>query len=399
MSENVIIITKSRKRRAKKTVTELMMKLILSVLQNRKVENFPQNLDEETLKNLYALSTKHDIAHIVAFALEKNGLLNDEKARSAFSKQKMLAIFRREQLDFEENRIFALLEEEKIDFLPLKGAVIKNLYPESFMRTSCDIDVLIHEEDLEKAISAITEKLGYSDNGRHFHEHSLTSKSGAHLELHFTVIENIAKLDKVLERIWEFAHPVQKGAHRFEVVNEFLVFHTVAHMEYHFIAGGCGVRPFIDLWLMKNELDFSVEDLDSLLEESQSSEFYKNVNALTNVWFGIENHTELTAMMEEYILTGGVFGSRVNRVSADIHRKGSKKSYVISRIFMPKSELETIYPDLKKHPCLLPFYEVKRWFRLLKKKGMTNAKNEIKANKQRDGENDRTAEMFKELGL
>jgi hypothetical protein len=136
-----------------------------------------------------------------------------------------------------------------------------------------------------------------------------------------------------------------------------------------------------------------------LIETTKSVKFYENAKKLAEVWFFGKPHTELTEMMEEYILSGGVFGTKENRVSADIHRKGSRFKYIISRVFMPKNELQSIYPNLKKRPYLLPFYEVKRWFRLLKKKGIKNAKGEISANKNLNKETDRTAEMLSKLGL
>ena len=195
-------------------ISELMMKLVISVIDNKREVVLPESIDEETLKKLYTLSAKHDLAHIVALALEKNRILPESEAAKAFTKQKMIAIFRREQLDFEEKRIFDIFEENGIDFIPLKGAVVKNFYPESFMRTSCDIDILVHESDLETAIKLIAEKLNYNDGGRHYHEHSLISKSGVHLELHFNVTENIEKLDILLERIWDFAKPGEGLIHK-----------------------------------------------------------------------------------------------------------------------------------------------------------------------------------------
>ena len=375
------------------------MKLIITVVDGKIEVNLPESIGEEDLKKLYALSSKHDLAHIAAFALEKNGFLSDNEVSKAFSKQKMIAVFRREQLDFEEKRVFALLEESGIDFIPLKGAVIKNLYPESFMRTSCDIDVLVHKDDLETAIELISEQLNYQDGGRHYHEHSLISKNGVHLELHFNITENIEKLDVLLEHVWDFARPCDGFSHKHELCPEFLLFHNIAHMEYHFVAGGCGIRPFIDVLLIEEKVGYSKKDFYKLIETTKSVKFYENAKALSQVWFYGNAHSELTAMMEEYILIGGVFGNKQNRVSADIHRKGSRFNYLVSRVFMPKFELESIYPNLKKRPYLLPFYEIKRWFRLLKKKGLKNAKGEFLANKNLDTSKDRTPEMLNELGL
>ena len=33
---------------------------------------------------------------------------------------------------------------------------------------------------------------------------------------------------------------------------EYLIFHNVAHMSYHFSHGGLGVRPYIDLYLLRS---------------------------------------------------------------------------------------------------------------------------------------------------
>jgi hypothetical protein len=151
--------------------------------------------------------------------------------------------------------------------------------------------------------------------------------------------------------------------------------------------------------LIEGKAGYSKEAFYKLIEKTESVKFYESAKELSSVWFLNAPHSELTAMMEEYILSGGVFGTKENRVSADIHRKGSRFNYLVSRIFMPKAELQSIYPNLKKRPYLLPFYEVKRWFRLLKKKGLKNAKGEILANKNLDTEKDRTAEMLSELGL
>ena len=39
------------------------------------------------------------------------------------------------------------------------------------------------------------------------------------------------------------------------MTNEFFLFHCVAHMAYHFVlGGGCGIRPMIDLYVMKQKL-------------------------------------------------------------------------------------------------------------------------------------------------
>lgn len=377
-----------------KETARLMMNLIGAEIKPQKSYAFPNALNEDSLKALYALSSKHDLCHIVAAALEKRGLLPKEsEIGKAFGKQKLLAIYRREQINGEEAKICRLLEESGIDHLPLKGAVIRALYPEEWMRTSCDIDILVKETCLEEAIKVITEKLSYSDLGRDFHDHRLRSRNGVHLELHFSVAENDERLDRVLNRVWDNAFPVD-GSCRFALNNEFLMFHSTAHAQFHFLSGGCGVRQLMDLWIMEDSLDYSKEKLDSLLAESGSERFFRGLNDLIAVWFEGADHSSLTLRLERYILTGGAFGTKSNLASARQTKKGGKAKYVLSRIFMPKKDLKVKYPRLAKYPVLLPYYQVRRWFGLLGKKGIANAKDEFSAKN-----NTETELMLKALGL
>ncbi len=341
--------------------------------------NLPQNLSEEEINVLYNLSKKHDLAHILASALEKRGFLANSPIGKCFSKQKFLAVYRREQLDFAEEKVCNLLEEAHIDYIPLKGAVMKKLYPESWMRTSSDIDILIKPQHRNTAISLITEKLSFSVDTDGERDCSLISKSGMNLELHFAITCNDEKLDRVLERVWDFAY--SESGHIFKLKDEFFIAYHVAHMQLHFVEGGCGVRPFIDLWLYKPYWDKCENQVIALLEETESVDFYNGVKSLCNVWFDGCEHTELTETMEQFILSGGVYGTRENLGATGKHKNGNSFKYLLNRIFMPKNRLRLVYPKIDKYPILIPFYQVKRWFSLLDKDVRKSAKNELSGNK------------------
>ncbi len=369
--------------------SELMTSMIATAVG--KTQYTHGSIDETEAKRLLALSSKHDVAHIVAAVIDSESLLpKDSEIKKAFYKHKLAAIYRREQLNREEERICEVLSNAGIDFMALKGAVIRKLYPEEWMRSSCDIDILVKESELEKAIGQIVEKLGYADLGRDFHDHHLKSSNGVHLELHFSIAEKDERLDSVLNRVWQYA--VCESGHRYKLTNEFLIFQTIAHAQYHFLSGGCGVRPLIDLWLLESKLDFSQEELCALLTESGSNRFYNALKTLISVWFDGQTHSELTMKIERYILSGGVFGTKANRAATGKYQKGGKAKYIVSRIFLPKSDLVIAYPKLKDHPARLPYYEVKRWFSLLSKQKLSDAKSEFDSNED-------ISEMLKELGF
>ena len=73
------------------------------------------------------------------------------------------------------------------------------------MRTSCDIDVLVHREDLEKVISYLIHNKHYVEKERATHDVSLFTQTGIHVEIHFDLIEEgrAENAIDVLQSVWE----------------------------------------------------------------------------------------------------------------------------------------------------------------------------------------------------
>ena len=358
-----------------------------------------ENFTEDDAKRLYCLSSYHDVAHIVGNALIKNALIGEGDAKERFGKEVFKAVYRYEKMQFEYGEICRLLEERKIPFVPLKGAVIRKFYPEEWMRTSCDIDVLVKEEDEKRATDALTESLGYTFRSRNYHDVSLMSENGVHLELHFSIKEHIDKLDAVLGRAWDYAAPVKDGGYEYAFTEEFFIFHQYSHAAYHFLSGGCGVKPVLDVFVMKN--DSRDEDkLSELLNEAGIGIFADKLNMLANAWFGGGEYDSVTEEMEKYLISGGVYGNEVNYTAASRAKKNSKAGHIASRIWLQYRDLVVQYPALEGKRILQPFYEIRRWFRLFKRSTLKRSVNELKINREMSEEKVNAAgKMLKELGL
>ncbi len=377
------------------TTRSIMTRLICHLLPDAQQYETIESLNDDLLSKLYEMSAKQDLAHLVAASLEKKGLLPKNQIGKAFEKQKMLSILRREQQNYEEKRICDLLEEERIDYILLKGAVIKRFYPEEWMRTSCDIDILIKPEQTEKAIKALTERFGYIHDRAGNRDHSLIAKNRVNLELHYSLLSVDYRLNPLLLRAWEFAEAKEQG-YEYAFTNEFFLYHTVAHAQYHFVEGGCGARCILDLWLLLRDLEYSEEKLFSLLDESGSRKFFLGLKELGKVWFEGLPHNESTLLLEEYILNGGMFGSRYNLGSTGMHKGGNNWfKYLWSRIYYPREKLEKVYYDLKEKPWLFPVYQVRRWFNIFKKENRMGVYEELKGRAKGDS----TAKLMEYLGI
>ena len=379
-------------------IIRAMMDLIASEVCGKEIDKSQYTLTDEELVKLYKLSKSHDLAHLVGDALIKNDLIEDGEIKTKFQKQMMLAVYRYEKINYELGRLRETLNEAKIPFIPLKGSVLRRYYPEPWMRTSCDIDVLVHEEAVDQAAQTIVEKLGYTYEKKQYHDISLMSDGGVHLELHHSIKENKANIDALLSECWDYAAPSDDYECCF--TNEFFYFHQIAHASYHFLHGGCGVRPILDLYLLQRKMLFDSTVLDEMLEKSGIKKFFDAAKALSEVWFGGSEHCDVTRRMEDYLLRGGVYGSTANSMAVGQQKEKGRLGYIINRIWLPYELLCITYPRLKGRKYLQFFYEIKRWLRIFNLEARKHKKRDLGAIKNLSAKHKSDVNcMLNELGL
>ncbi len=357
-------------------------------------------LNDETLLKLFELSKFYDLAHLVGNALNKKGLLlENSEIKNQYLKEVYIAVTRHEQRANEYAKICSALSKAKIPFIPLKGIIIQNIYPQPWMRTSCDIDVLVEISNLDVAVETLKKELNYTCSLISRHDAQLYSPSGVHLELHFTLTggDTTPQQKAVFENVWAFDENSQ--SYERKMSNEHFYGYFLLHMAIHLKEGGCGIRPFLDVYLMQQKCGFDKQKCESVLKQMGLLTFSKAVEHLSKVWLSNEEYTELDSELASFALAGGLYGTIKNRVLVKTE-KGGKFRYILSRIFIPYKELTIMYPRLKKCPILLPFYEVKRWFNLLSKDKRIKAKYELKTTiNQTDKSSKRVKKLLKDLEI
>lgn len=363
-------------------------------------ENLIAQITPEMEGKLYQISSKQDLAHIVAVVLQKHNLLGEDSLSKRYSQALYMAVMRYENIQYELEQICELFETEQIVHIPLKGSVIRKFYAEPWLRTSCDIDILIQPEDLDEACQLLASRLNYREESRDYKDVSLFSPSGVHLELHFMIQEHNETLDKVLKQVWEYVHPMEIGQYRYVMTPEFFLLHIFAHMAYHFSGGGCGVRTFIDVWLLTKHLKYDETILKDLCQACGIWEFAIAVRRLANIWFDDGEYDELSKELERYVFGGGVYGTKETSMIAKKTRTPGRVKFIMQRLFMPYVDLSILYPLLKKVPILYPYYTVVRWCKVFKEDVFKRVTQEAKLNG--DIRKEQVAELktlFVKLGL
>ena len=318
-------------------IARAMMDLIACEVCGKEPDRTQLQLSDEELAGLYRLSKFHDLAHLVGDALIKNDLIRDGEIKSGFEKQMMMAVYRYERIRYELEQIRQTLSNAGIPFLPLKGSVIRQYYPEPWMRTSCDIDVLVREADLSPAADALVTQLGYRAESKHTHDISLYSAGGVHLELHYLLAESSAKCDEdpILNAVWDRCNPDPGCPYCYRMPDALFYYYHIAHMAKHFQNGGCGVRPLLDIWVLNHRCLADYDARNELLREGGFDTFAAYAETLSQVWFEWAEGNAVTERMERYLLGGGVYGTLEKKVSVQQIKRGGKIRYAISRIWLP----------------------------------------------------------------
>lgn len=358
------------------------------------------SLDRESWEKIYKLSKKHDLAHLIGYALKGSENKIDEDIQKAFEQAMNMAAFRYVKISYDLETISNALEKAQIRFIPLKGSVIRKYYKEPWLRTSCDIDVLVKEKDADNAAEYLQTRLQYRCEEKWQHDISLFSPSNVHVELHFKLLDSDFKQVKELIDVWSGDEISLLSDSEYQMSKELFLLYHIYHMAKHFIHGGCGIKPFIDLWIIKNKVGFDEEKAQKMLQESGLLAFFERSTDLVNVWFEGKEHSEITQEMEDYVLQGGVYGTLEQHIAMSQNKKGGKFRHLMGRIFFPYKSMVIYYPSLKKCPILFPFYQVRRWFRILFCGGRKAAMNEIKLNQSISEEKKQAAKrLIDELGL
>lgn len=318
--------------------------------------------DIKRVELLYELSEMHDMAHIVCLALKNIGVWGTEEVYKRFQRQQTLAVYRCEQQQHEYQRIKNAFETAKICYMPLKGVRIRPLYPEVWMRTSSDVDILLKEKDKTEAEELLMNNLGYTLKSRFKGETTLYNKDGFCVELHH--VFGMSRIEEYSSDVWEKVKTADE-THQVLMDDDMFFCHIVSHTVKHIVGNGCGIKPFIDIYLLEQKLALDFDKINAMLQKKNLLKAYNTLHKTVQVWFDGAESDKVIDILRKHVLMGGAYGNRVTGTNMRHRHSGGNFKYVLSLFLPGREEMERRYPVLKEHPNKLPLYHFKRWGHLI----------------------------------
>lgn len=299
-------------------------------------------------------------------------------------------------------KLFSEFDAAEIEYMPLKGTLLKPLYPKPEMRAMGDADILIKVAQYSQ-IKPIMVRLGFEEAIENDHELGWI-KSPVHIELHKRLIASYNKdYFAYFGDGWQLAK-IKNGT-RFSMTDEDQMIYLFTHFAKHYREAGIGIKHIVDLWVYRNaKPNLDEEYIKTELKKLQIVEFYNNIINTLDVWFENAPSTEITDFITNVIFNSGVYGTeQTHKVSTALmladgkeNTKGVKVKKAFLTLFLPYQYMCIVYPFLKKHAYLLPIMWLIRAVNALIFK-----RNSIKNNIQKIEkiDTDGAAEYKKQLNL
>lgn len=289
-----------------------------------------------------------------------------------FATARKVALFAKERKD-----LYEYLNENQIDFLPLKGIILKDYYLDSNTREFADNDILFSSK--EDKIKEFFAKRDYRvESYKKGHHDVYLKKPFYNFEMHRSLFDD-NKEDRnefdYYKDIFTRA-PIKEKYEHYLSKEDFYIYFT-AHAFKHYDASGCGVRTLVDyyLYLKNNDLDFNY--INQELSKLNLLDFSIMMSSLSYKVFNQEHLNKEEKETLLFIVSSGTYGSISHRVSKGVKEKG-KFGYFMSRVFPPFSFYKMAYPWAYKSVILIPIAWLLRFFRIIFK-SPKRAVNELKA--------------------
>lgn len=309
------------------------------------------------------LAKKHKIEVMFYLGALNCGFTEDEPLMKELFTITCRNIALNEQQMYSVKEIFAQFDKQKIEYLPLKGTLLKGIYPKPEMRSMGDADILIKTEQYD-AIRQIMLGLGYSEVTESDHE-LIWNKQTVHIELHKRLIPSYNKdYYSYFGDGWRLAKP--ESGTRYAMSDEDQMIYLFTHMAKHYRDAGIGIKHLADLWVYrKSKPELDEDYIKKALTALQLYDFYVNIINTLAVWFDGRKPDEKTDFITNVIFDSGVYGTGEARILSDAVKiskttKSVKVKKFFSLLFPSCKNMSLKYPVLKKAPFLLPFLWVLR---------------------------------------
>ena len=251
-------------------------------------------------------------------------------------------------------------QKANIPYLIFKGTELAKLYPTPAQRTMGDSDILVHEEDKQRASEALV-SLGF-ELDTHLPVEWFAQKDEIKIELHHRLIYNyhsveIYSLQAWGDKAWNYVS-CEKDKAQYQLDLTYHLIYTLLHLRKHLLLEGIGFRQFMDVAVLAAQPRINWPQANLWIKDLNLEKFSQVCFTFCKRWFDIKLPVKEVEIQEDFynettekIMSGGVFGyhgddgkeQKENTVLNEVHFTQSSATYsIFKRIFLPYNTMRGI---------------------------------------------------------
>ena len=350
-----------------------MLRLCVFALTGRGGESV--DTSAASLADIYGMSAYNGLVSLVGEGIDRLGVeKNEENAPvlDAFNQARAMAVRKNILLDTERAVILSHFDEKGIWYMPLKGAILKDMYPKLGLRQMSDNDILF-DPAYREYVHDYFVSLGYTveeymDGFHDVYQKKPIFSYEMHVELYSEKRPIFREYYKDVKS--RLIKDDGNGAGYHFTDEDFYIF-LVLHAHKHFVfTESIGAKHLVDVYVYLSKkpcLDFGY--IESELDKLGAGEFERGCRTLVGEIFdNIESFDieklpeDMRTLLSAFMLN--MFNiSTEGRIEKGVRSKG-RFQYLMSRIF-PGVEHMKKYKPIFARWYLLPFGWIYRAFDIL----------------------------------
>lgn len=272
-------------------------------------------------------------------------------------------------LTLETERMISLLNSRGIRCLPLKGMILKEDYPQAYLRSMADVDILC-EKGFRRTAEEIFIEEGYEKENVGIKDTSFRKNGIFHYELHGELVTSDSPAYDYFSKIWERLKSAPDSVSLSMSLEDTYIY-LLEHLAGHIGFGGAGVRMYMDVYvfLTKHGDALDRDYVNKILNQILLSNFEKvTLKTCKNLFSGKEK-IDINSEAVRFIYNSCTFGKTEMAFLYDTvkNRKGKGKTQngvyrVLNKLFPPVELMRARYSAVDKFLPLYPIFVLVHWF-------------------------------------
>lgn len=381
----------------------ILLYLIACAINNEKPNE--SILEKVNFEQLFTLSKSQCLSSITYMALQNTEAFShaDKTLVKQWKEAKEKVIRKNLMLDNERQQILTELEKKHIWYMPLKGAVLKQLYPQQAMREMSDNDIL-YDASYQKEVKKIFKERGYKVDMYAQSNHDVYQKEPLYnFEMHTSLFEGnvYPEFSNMFDNNPNILIKDENSAYARQLSDEDFYIYLTAHSYKHYDSSGTGLRNLVDFYIMNKAFkNVDWEYIIKQLKILKIDDYELNCRTLSKQLFEkaiLIDETKLSQKQQELLSnlsSSGMYGSQEQYVSNTLNKISDdgnistkvKIKYFIKRLFPSRELYKFSNPLFYKLPILLPLLWLYRIIKVIlfdRKRIYSEIKTTIQYNKEK----------------